>query len=376
MVKTFDLQDDQPQPAAARKPRNGNGQRRRGKPKNQLDGWIVLDKPIGITSTQALGAVKRLFLPEKAGHAGTLDPLASGLLPLAFGDATKTVPYVVDGAKRYRFTVTWGATTDTDDADGSVIASSDVRPGREAIEAALPAFVGEIMQIPPQYSAVKINGQRAYDLAREGEVVDIKARTVTITRLAIVGEPAADTCVLEADCGKGTYVRAIARDLAQALGTEGHVSQLRRTRVGPFDEADMVTLDDLREMAAADPQAAIDARLLSPALALDGLPAAEVDRVAASRLKRGQGAILRPLRDDLEGSEVRAMMAGELIALCRAEQSELHPVRVFRGGRRRITITPPAQAEAKAAAASAAAENDADASAAAEHEALAVSAAH
>ncbi len=351
MVKTFDLQDEQP--VAARKPRNGNGQRRRGKPKNQLDGWIVLDKPIDITSTQALGAVKRLFLPEKAGHAGTLDPLATGLLPLAFGDATKTVPYVVDGWKRYVFTVTWGATTDTDDADGSVIASSDVRPSREAIEAALPAFVGEIMQIPPQYSAVKINGQRAYDLAREGEVVEIKARTVTITRLAIVGEPTADTVTLEADCGKGTYVRAIARDLAQALGTEGHVSQLRRTRVGPFGEADMVTLEDLRNMAAADPQGAIDARLLNPALALDDLPAVEVDRVGASRLKRGQGVILRPLRDDLEGSEVRAVLAGELIALCRVEQSELHPVRVFRSARRRIVITPPAQAEAMAAEAAA-----------------------
>ncbi|MEM0907124.1 MAG: tRNA pseudouridine(55) synthase TruB, partial [Pseudomonadota bacterium] len=186
MVKTFDLTDPnhrgEPPRHQGRKGPKG-GPRRRGKPKNALDGWIVLDKPIGLTSTQALGAVKRVFTPEKAGHAGTLDPLASGLLPLAFGDATKTVPYVVDGAKTYRFTVTWGTTTDTDDADGSAIEISPVRPDRAAIEAALPAFIGDIEQVPPRYSAIKVNGQRAYDLARGGEAVELKARIVTITRL-------------------------------------------------------------------------------------------------------------------------------------------------------------------------------------------------
>ncbi|MEM6761909.1 MAG: tRNA pseudouridine(55) synthase TruB [Pseudomonadota bacterium] len=336
MVRTFDLSDPAPN---GRKDGRGKGRpRKRGKPKNALDGWIVLDKPLGLTSTQALGAVKRLFLPEKAGHAGTLDPLATGILPLAFGDATKTVPFVVDGAKKYRFTVTFGAQTDTDDADGKVIETSDVRPSPEMVEAALPAFVGEVAQVPPQFSAVKINGQRAYDLARDGETVEIKARTVTITRLALVEVLSADQMVLEADCGKGTYVRAIARDLAHALGTAGHVSELRRTRAGPFDEADAITLDALRDAAGEDVQAAIENALLAPTAALHDMPAVEVDRVAAGRLTSGQSAILRPLTD-LEG-EFRAMAAGNLVALCRAQHGELHPVRVFRRPRRRITVMP------------------------------------
>lgn len=343
MVKTFDLARGDDKPAFRPKPKGGN--KRRGKPKNGLDGWIVLDKPIGLTSTQALAAVKRLFWPDKAGHAGTLDPLASGLLPLAFGEATKTVPFVVDGAKRYRFTVTWGAATDTDDSDGSVIATSDVRPTREAIEAALPNFIGEVTQIPPRYSAVKIDGQRAYDLAREGKEVELKARTVTIDRLAIIGEPTTDTVTLEADCGKGTYVRSIARDLAEMLGTAGHVSALRRTRVGPFEEADMVTLDDLRAMAEDDPQAAIDTHLRAPAIALEGLATVEVDRVAASRLRRGQSALMRTLLAFGEDEDIGALCNGELIALCRLEEGSLSPVRVFRTPRRRITITPKPPAE-------------------------------
>ena len=335
MVRTFDLVGEEVRPS---RPKQRGPARRRGKPKNALDGWIVLDKPIGLTSTQALAAVKRLFLPEKAGHAGTLDPLASGLLPLAFGEATKTVPFVVDGAKTYRFTVAWGAATDTDDADGTVIKTSDVRPTRAEIEAALPAFIGEVSQIPPQYSAIKVNGQRAYDLARGGEEVDLKPRVVTITRLAIVGEPTADSVTFEADCGKGTYVRAIARDLGEALGTAGHVTALRRTRVGPFGEAEMVTLEELSRLAA-DPQAAIDAILRQPAAALEGLPQFDVDRNAAGRLRRGQATLMRPLCADSD-DEIGAIHAGELVALCRAQEGALHPIRVFRSPRRRITVTP------------------------------------
>lgn len=338
MVQTFDLSD------GPRKPPRRPQQNRRGKPKNALDGWIVLDKPVGLTSTQALGAVKRLFLPQKAGHAGTLDPLATGCLPLAFGDATKTVPYVVDGEKRYRFTVTFGAATDTDDSEGTVIARSDVLPDREDIEAALPDFVGDIEQVPPRYSAIKINGQRAYDLARDGEEVEIKPRTVTVYRLAIVDVPAPDAVVLEADCGKGTYVRSIARDLAVKLGTVGHVTALRRTRVGPFGEGDMVTLEDLRA-AAADPQAAIDRFLRPPAEALDSLLRLEVDRVCAGRLSRGQAALVGPL-GSVDDGEVCATVSGTAVALCRAQAGELHPVRVFRAPRKRITVMPPPPAEA------------------------------
>lgn len=339
MVRTFDLGETPPEPAR-REPRPDKGRGgRRGRPKNALDGWIVLDKPVGLTSTQALGAVKRLFSPDKAGHAGTLDPLASGLLPLALGEATKTVPFVVDGEKSYRFTVTFGAATDTDDADGKVIATSDVRPSRAAIEAALPAFVGEIEQVPPRYSAVKIAGERAYDLARDGEVVELKPRVVTINRLAIVGEPTADTVTLEADCGKGTYVRSVARDLGERLGTCAHVSALRRTRVGPFGEEDMITLDALRARVEADAQAALDAVLRDPSDGLLELPRFPVDRNGAGRLRRGQSVLIRP-GDPVSAGPMRAMLGDELVALCEAERGELHPTRVFRAARRRITVPP------------------------------------
>lgn len=350
-MKTFDLTDEPARRPRPNKP--GRPQPRRGRPKNALDGWIVLDKPQGLTSTQALGAVKRVLSPEKAGHAGTLDPLATGCLPLALGEATKTVPYVVDGEKSYRFTLEWGAQTDTDDADGTVIARSHVRPSVEALEAALPAFVGEIMQVPPQYSAVKIGGQRAYDLAREGERVEIKARPVTIRRLALVAVEG-DRVTLEADCGKGTYVRAIARDLGARLGTAAHVTALRRTRVGPFREGDMVSLADLSEAAIADTQGAVDTHLRAPAEALAGLARVAVDRTAASRLRRGQSALLRPGDDfgitDTHEGECLAVAGPELLAICRAEIGELHPVRVFRSPRRRVTVTAPRPPEDDATA--------------------------
>ncbi|MEM7696059.1 MAG: tRNA pseudouridine(55) synthase TruB [Pseudomonadota bacterium] len=337
MVKHFDLAENR-----AGKPQK-RGQKR-GRPKNQLDGWLILDKPIGMTSTQALGAVKRILQPAKAGHAGTLDPLATGMLPLAFGEATKTVPFVVDGTKRYRFTATFGAETDTDDADGTVIATSDVRPDAAAIEGALAAFTGDIFQTPPKFSAIKINGQRAYDLAREGAEVEIKPRPVRIDSLTLLSFDG-QNAVLEAVCGKGTYVRALARDLARALGTAGHVTALRRTAVGPFGERDMVTLEALRA-GINDPQALVDAHLRAPGDGLSTLEAVVVDKVAAARLRQGQSALLRPLRA-VEGP-VRATEGGHTVALCTVEEGALHPTRVIKPARRRITVmptppTPPAE---------------------------------
>ncbi len=204
----------------------------------EVNGWVVLDKPVGLTSTQAVSKLKRLFNAKKAGHAGTLDPLASGILPVAFGEATKTVPFVQDGEKAYRFTVQWGVETDTDDTEGKATQTSDLRPEPAAVEALLPQFTGEILQRPPAFSAIKVNGERAYDLARDGELVDLAPRLITIHALRMVSFDR-DHAVLEAECGKGTYVRAIARDLGRALGCFGHVAALRRTRVGPFFEAEL-----------------------------------------------------------------------------------------------------------------------------------------
>ena len=200
--------------------------------KRDVHGWVVLDKPVGMTSTHAVSIMKRLFSARRCGHAGTLDPLASGALPIAMGEATKTVPFVMDGRKLYRFTVRWGEERDTDDAEGRVTETSDRRPTADEIRAQLPAFTGAIQQVPPRFSAIKIEGERAYDLARDGEVVELKARPVEISRLEVVETPDADHTVLEAECGKGTYVRALARDLGRALGCFGHVSALRRVAVG------------------------------------------------------------------------------------------------------------------------------------------------
>ena len=201
-----------------------------------MHGWLVLDKPVGMTSTHAVSVVKRLFQAKRAGHAGTLDPLASGLLPIALGEATKTVPFVMDGRKIYRFTVRWGEERDTDDAEGRVAATSAERPSADAIRALLPRFTGTIEQVPPRFSAVKIEGERAYDLARDGEVVELAPRPVEIHRLELVETPDPDHAVFAAECGKGTYVRALARDMGRALGCLGHVAALRRTAVGPFAE--------------------------------------------------------------------------------------------------------------------------------------------
>lgn len=269
------------------------GRRGRGRPQQkrssrvEVNGWVNLDKPVGITSTQAVGRLKYLFNAKKAGHAGTLDPLASGVLPVAFGEATKTVPIVQEGAKTYRFTVRWGEETATDDAEGEIIARSDTRPSPAEIEAALPRFTGLIEQTPPTYSAIKIDGQRAYDLARGGETFEIAARPIHVYRLALT-EAGAETATLEAECGKGAYVRAIARDLGRVLGCYGHVIALRRMRVGPFSADDGVPLDRLPD------DADLMARAMLPLEAgLAELPALAIDRNGAAILRRGQALIVR-----------------------------------------------------------------------------------
>jgi tRNA pseudouridine55 synthase len=303
------------------------GRRKKGNP---INGWVVLDKPMGMTSTQAVGKVRWLFQAQKAGHAGTLDPLATGILPIALGEATKTVPYAVDGQKAYRFTVKWGAETDTDDAEGQIVARSDLRPARTAIEALLPSFLGEILQTPPAFSAIKIDGQRAYDLARQGEEVKLEARPVQIDRLELVEMPAADTSVFEAECGRGTYVRAIARDIGRALGCLGHVTALRRTRVGPFEEGQAVGLGELEEAANHDDGGVDIKSLLRPVeSALAELLEINVSQSDAARLARGQPVLLRGRDAPVMTGEAFALSKGTLIALCEIERGELRPLRVF-----------------------------------------------
>lgn len=286
-----------------------------------VDGWVALDKPVGLTSTQAVSRLKRVYNALKAGHAGTLDPLASGILPVAFGEATKTVPFVQDGEKAYRFTVRWGAETDTDDSEGRITRESDARPQRAAIEAALPEFIGDIMQTPPQFSAIKIAGERAYDLAREGETVELKPRAVHVYSLTLLGasEDEAEFCM---ECGKGAYVRAIARDLGRKLGCLGHVTALRRTRVGPFTEADAFSLDEIEAGAAAN-----DA-LMSVEAGLTELPCVVVDRDTAARLRRGGSVILRG-RDAPHGGIVYAACGGVPVAFGEIVEGALSPARVF-----------------------------------------------
>lgn len=338
---------------AGGRPAGNQGRRRpqqRKIKRSNVNGWLILDKPVGMTSTEAVAAAKRMFNAAKAGHAGTLDPLASGCLPIAFGEATKTVPFVVDGRKVYRFTVRWGVETDTDDTEGKPVATSDARPTRAEIEALLPRFLGEISQVPPRYSAIKIAGERAYDLAREGEVVELEPRTVEIHRLAIVGQPDADHVEIEAECGKGTYVRALARDFGRLLGCYGHVSALRRLVVGPFDEEDLVPLAEVEEAGAhlaggvdeegrptRPPAAAIAAArghfLLPIEAALSDLPEITVDRVEAGRLMRGQSIILRGRNLPPIGETVYATTGGRLLALGEVERGSFVPRRVFHVGR-------------------------------------------
>ncbi|HLH11987.1 MAG TPA: tRNA pseudouridine(55) synthase TruB [Methylovirgula sp.] len=285
----------------------------------EVNGWVALDKPVGMTSTHAVARLKRMFNAKKAGHAGTLDPLASGILPVAFGEATKTVSFVQDGEKTYRFTIAWGAETDSDDADGTIVATSDHFPELEQISAALPAFTGRILQRPPVFSAIKVAGERAYDLARDGEMPVLAPRPVEIHSLELISF-ARESATFEARCGKGFYVRALARDLGRQLGCYGHIAALRRTRVGPFDEEGSVTLDELAD-APAQALLRVEAGLME-------MPQVLVDRNAAARLRRGQSILLRG-RDAPETGPAYASCGGVVVAVGAVEHGELVPGRVF-----------------------------------------------
>jgi len=305
------------------------GQRRRVK--LDIHGWIVLDKPVGMTSTHAVSAVRRLTSARRAGHAGTLDPLASGCLPIALGEATKTVPFVMEGRKRYRFTVRWGEERDTDDAEGRVVATSPVRPADADIRAVLPRFTGVIAQVPPRFSAIKVEGERAYDLARDGEVVELDARPVEIGRLDLVELTDADHADFEAECGKGTYVRALARDMGRLLGAFGHVCALRRTAVGPFGTPDMISLERLEALwhRAAAGEASLADALKPVETALADIPALAVSRADAARLQRGQAVLLRGRDAPIIRGAVYVTASGLLVALAEVDHGEIVPKRVF-----------------------------------------------
>jgi tRNA pseudouridine55 synthase len=304
--------------------------RRKGTP---VHGWIVLDKPSAMTSTYAVSAVRRIYDAQKAGHAGTLDPLATGVLPIALGEATKTVSFAVDGAKAYRFEVRWGVETTTDDAEGSPQQTSEKRPGEDAILDVIHEFTGEIMQVPPRFSAIKVEGNRAYDLARSGEDVVLEARPVVIDTLRLIGLATRDGAVFEAECGKGTYVRALARDMGRRLGCYGHVVALRRTRVGPFSEDDGIGLDELRRMAeAGDGGVGLAECLLPVTAALSDLVALPVGQGDAARIARGQGVLIRGRDAPILTGPAYAVFRGQPLAIGMLEQGEFRPGRVFNLG--------------------------------------------
>jgi len=296
----------------------------RGKKGRAVSGWLIVDKPAGVTSTAVVNKVKWAFSAQKAGHAGTLDPDATGVLAVALGEATKTIPYITDALKCYRFRVSFGAATDTDDASGAVIARSEVRPTDAEIEAALGAFRGDIQQVPPQYSAVKVDGERAYDLAREGEAMDLAARPLWVERLVMLGRPDADHVDLEMVCGKGGYVRSIARDLGQALGCLGHVEWLRRTWSGPFQADQGVTMAEVEAEAKTE---ALDARLLPLELGLQDLPEFTATPEGAARLRNGNPGQVIGHAD--WGTEGWASLDGQAVAVGHYRGGELHPSRVF-----------------------------------------------
>lgn len=291
-----------------------------------ISGWLVVDKPAGITSTAVVNKVRWALNAKKAGHAGTLDPAATGVLAVAVGEATKTVPYITDALKCYRFMVRFGAATNTDDAEGEVIATSALRPTEEEITAALLPFRGEIMQVPPQFSAVKIDGERAYALAREGEEVDIAARPLWVESLELVARPDADHAEFEMVCGKGGYVRAIARDLGRALGCLGHVLWLRRTWSGPFDATDGVSMERVEELARTD---ALDALLLPLETGLADLPELRATAEGAARLKNGNPGMVIAAPDVEFGDEVWVSWQGQPVAVGSYRGGEVHPSRVF-----------------------------------------------
>jgi tRNA pseudouridine55 synthase len=305
----------------------------RRKKGNPVHGWAVLDKPLGMTSTQAVGAVRRLFAAQKAGNAGTLDPLATGILPIALGEATKTVPFAVDGEKAYRFSVRFGIETDTDDAEGKVVRTAERLPSAEDIADVLADFTGEISQVPPAFSAIKVDGERAYDLARAGEAFELAARAVVVHAARVSAAPDADHVEIELECGKGTYVRSIVRDLAAALGAEAHVSALRRTRVGPFGEDRAILLENLEDMSH---KAALPEVLLPVETALDDIPVLAVTDEDAFRLKQGRSIVLVPRQVEAVKAGLRpgsrtvsAMAGGMMVALCEMRAGRLEPSRVF-----------------------------------------------
>jgi tRNA pseudouridine55 synthase len=298
--------------------------------RNQLHGWIVLDKPLGISSTQALGKVRWLLNADKAGHGGTLDPLASGVLPLAFGEATKTVSFAMDGRKTYRFRVRWGHETSTDDLEGEVGPSTGLVATRQDIEAALPKFIGAVQQKPPSYSAIKVSGERAYDLARAGETMDLAARTVNIESLHVENHDAAGETTFIVQCGKGTYVRSIARDLGRVLGCLGHVTLLRRLAVGPFSEKDAISLEKLEELRHRDASENSLSGILRPIeTVLDGIPALAVMEPDAARLRQGQRVLLQEGQGPSEAEAVLVTHLGKPLGLFRIENRVLKTLRQF-----------------------------------------------
>lgn len=288
----------------------------------ELSGWLILDKPLGMSSAQAVGRVKRLLKPRKIGHGGTLDPLASGILPLALNEATKAFQFVAANTKTYRFTVQWGAETSTDDREGEVTQRSDKRPCREEVAAILPRFTGDILQAPPAFSAIKVDGARAYVLARKGESVELAERPVRVDELRLLAVPDADHAAFEMRCGKGTYVRSIARDLGRALGCYAHVAELRRTTVGNFDEKGAISLEKLEVLVHSG---ALNEWLLPVSSVLADIPALEVDPEAARRVRQGQAvSVSYP-----EGETVQVLDAGVLVAVVTVSNQQLKPVRVF-----------------------------------------------
>jgi tRNA pseudouridine55 synthase len=314
---------------------------RRKRPARAVSGWLIFDKPYGMGSTDAVSFVKRLYRADKAGHAGTLDPLATGILPIALGEATKTVPYLMDERKTYVFTVAWGEERTTDDLEGEVTRQSDKRPSRTDIGTLLPRFTGIIQQTPPQFSAVKINGERAYDIARDGETVEIASREVDVLRLIMRNMPDEGHTVFEVECGKGTYVRALARDMGRLLGCYGHVSTLRRTSVAPFGEDHSVTAAQLEEAAGAPASGEgdllqaerfrpLDALLQRPEAALVSLPCIALGDDAAHRIRMGNPAIIRGRDAPLDAAHAYVTAKGKLLAIGEVRFGEFHPNRVFK----------------------------------------------
>lgn len=305
------------------------GRKHRGK---AIHGWIIIDKPGGLSSNAVVGRVRRLTGAAKVGHAGTLDPMATGVLPMALGEATKIVSYLMDGAKAYRFTVRWGEQRDTDDAEGEVVATSDARPAKEQILAVLGNFIGDIEQVPPVFSAIKIEGKRAYALARADQAPEMKPRTIHIEDLKLLSVVDADHAEFEAVSGKGAYMRSLARDLGTALGTVGHIAQLRRIAVGPFDEKQAISLDKLESLRHSAP---LSEHLLPVETVLDDIPALALTETEARKLSQGQAipvlpvASRSPLKNIGQGDVVRVMAEGRLVALAKINGGEIRPFRVM-----------------------------------------------